>query len=285
MEVDDATADAGEQIAEAECVNKCKAQTAARKNVRRSDRVAGQAAAKAAKAASELAMKAWNEEVKAVKKQAKQTREAISAMIRQRFEGASYDELELDAQKARNAGQDDAAEVLEEMKREQEEEMMGEEVKDDVAIERLVKLLNNAPVGERGTEVVQTALSDLKEMGVDFEFGQSGEVTATRDEKIWKGEKVGPVTEADKQRHYETYGKWNGGRRRKTKKNKKSRRKTKRGGSEKPLPAQQPNPPDVEEPPNKRPKPNPPPAAPVEQPDVKMAGRRKTKRSRRTTRR
>jgi hypothetical protein len=283
MEVDDATADAGEQIAEAECVNKCKAQTAARKNVRRSDRVAGQAAAKAAKAASELAMKAWNEEVKAVKKQAKQTREAISAMIRQRFEGASYDELELDAQKARNAGQDDAAEVLEEMKREQEEEMMGEEVKDDVAIERLVKLLNNAPVGERGTEVVQTALADLKEMGVDFEFGQSGEVTATRDEKIWKGEKVGPVTEADRQIHHDTYDKWwKGGRRRKTKKNKKSRRKTKRGGSE-----EDPNAP-IQPPPKKKTKPNPPPAppaAPVEQPDVKMAGRRKTKRSRRTTRR
>jgi hypothetical protein len=65
-----------------------------------------------------------------------------------------------------------------------------------------------------------------------------------------------------------------GGRRRKTKKNKKSRRKTKRGGSE-----EDPNAP-IQPPPKKKTKPSEP-----EQSDVEMGGRRKTKRSRRTTRR
>lgn len=218
--------------------------------LRRSARVANKEEKKEAekKAAAEIA--AWKEEVKKGKEQRKLDKAFLKTKVQGLLDSTeSTDELMAIVEELSRLGESDAAEAVLQLVQDKGDLELEEEVKDEVSIGILRKFIEKGfDAGEGTSDAVRDAIEQLRELDDVSEYEQ-------------KLERLG-------------------GRRRKTKKNKKSRRKTKRGGSE-----EDPNAP-IQPPPNKRPKPNPrptPPAAPVEQPDVKMAGRRKTKR--RTTRR
>ena len=249
--------------------------------VRRSDRVADSVAAKAAKAASELAMKEWAKEIEKAAKEVRNDRSKINAMIRTKFADATYYELVFDSALAKEAGERFAMFALEEMIAEKVDEQIEEEQEETEEIRRLRKLLDDAPVAERDSPVVQDALNELElATGIMFEFsnGKATPKVLTREEIVLrageKGVPVPPLTDKDIAEHKSRYGPMYGvgGRRRKTKKNKKSRRKTKRGSGEEPELDANGNPVPSTRGPNGDA--NPP-----------KGGRRKTKRSRRTTRR
>lgn len=263
------------------------------RQVRRSDRVADSVAAKAAKAASELAMKEWAKEIEKVAKEVRNDRTRINAMIRNKFADATYDELVFDSALAKQAGERFAMLALEEMIAEKVDEQIEEEKEETEEIRRLRKLLDDAPVAERESPVVQNALEELElATGVMFEFsnGKATPKVLTREEIVLRaGEKglpVPPLTDKDIEDHKARYGPMYGvGGRRRTRKVRKSRRKYRRGGvDEQPLDLNGNPIPPLRDANGNLINPNPPPA---EQPDVVMekgGRRRKTKRSRKTRR-
>jgi hypothetical protein len=205
MEVDDATADAGEQIAEAECVNKCKAQTAARKNVRRSARVANKEEKKEAekKAAAEIA--AWKEEVKMGNAQRKLDKAFLKTKVQGLLDSTeSTDELMAIVEELSRLGESDAAEAVLQLVHDKGDLELEEEVKDEVSIGILRNFIEKGfKAGEGTSDAVRDAIEQLRELDDVSEY----------EEKLTR---------------------LGGRRRRKTKKTKKSRRKTKRGSGDEP---------------------------------------------------
>ena len=245
---------------------------------RRSERIAAAGLAKAQHKESEEEKKRWDAEVKKAVAEGKKYKKWVAIKVRELHANATVDELFELVDILSAAGEKYAS--LEASVFAYEKQGEEEEAKRTAEVDEAALVLGLTDFVKEGYKVGE---------GLRFSGDTKGNAILLASSLL---EEMGAPVPEDP--HFAPVN--FGGRRRKTKKNKKSRRKTKRGSGDEPPrsqpfnppPAQQPNPPDVEEPPNKRPKPNPrpaPPAAPVEQPDVEMGGRRKTKRFRRTTRR
>ena len=221
---------------------------------RRSERIAAAGLAKQKREETEEEKKAWDAEVKKEAAEGRKYKKALAIRVRKLHAGASVQELLDLVDILARAGEKSASVEVMAMADENAQEQ--EEIKENTAIlvigltefvEEGIKLGEGLRYeGDKKSNAVLLASSLLEEMGA-------------------------PVPEDP---HFKDLN--YGGRRRKTKKNKKSRRKTKRGGSDEP---------PVDENGNQIYDPNGNPKYPNPPKPPKKGGRRKTKRSRRTTRR
>jgi len=213
---------------------------------RRSARVANKEEKKEAEKKAAAEIAAWKEEVKKGKEQRKLDKAFLKTKVQGLLDSTeSTDELMAIVEELSRLGESDAAEAVLQLVQDKGDLELEEEVKDEVSIGILRKFI------EKG-----------------FDAGE-GTSDVVRDA-------IEQLRELDDVSEYEQKLERLGGRRRKTKKNKKSRHKTKRGSGEKPPVDENGN--QIYDPNGNLVNPNPP-------KPPKKGGRRKTKRSRRTTRR
>ena len=220
---------------------------------RRSERIAAAGLAKQKREETEEEKKAWDAEVKKEAAEGRKYKKALAIRVRKLHAGASVQELLDLVDILARAGEKSASVEVMAMADENAQEQEEAEENDKILVIGLTEFVEEGIKlgeglryeGDKKSNAVLLASSLLEEMGA-------------------------PVPEDP---HFKDLN--YGGRRRKTKKNKKSRRKTKRGGFDPTNPPKQGTKRDHDG------NPIPPNKPPVQVP----GGRRKTKRSRRTTRR
>lgn len=218
---------------------------------RRSERIAAAGLAKQKREETEEEKKAWDAEVKKQAAEGRKYKKALAIRVRKLHAGASVQELLDLVDILARAGEKSASVEVMAMADENAQEQEEAEENDKILVIGLTEFV------EEGIKLGE---------GLRYEGDKKSNAVLLASSLL---EEMGAPVPEDPHFKDLNYG----GRRRKTKKNKKSRRKTKRGSGEKPKLDANGNPEEPDRDPNGQP--NPP----------KKGGRRKTKRSRRTTRR